>query len=103
MLVRVAELAKPAFQLRRGEEGVSMFEVDAVQPPLTESEILSSIRPGNQAVTRSGAEIAAKGLSLVTVLGAECLPPRLREAHREIRPGLGMTPAQSKAALKELE
>ena len=50
MLVRVAAPGRPAFQLRKGEEGISVFDMGAVDPPLTEGEILSAFRPGGVAV-----------------------------------------------------
>jgi hypothetical protein len=87
MVVRVAEPGRPAFQLRKGEEGLSVFVLERVNPPLTESEVLESFRAGSQIIVRSEAEIEAKGLSLGSILGAEPLPQSLREAHAEIRPG----------------
>jgi hypothetical protein len=102
-IVRVSVPGLPAFQLRKGEEGVSVFDPAAVDPPLTEEEILGSFRPGSQAVLRPVADIEAKGLQVVPVEGAETLPDRLRPAHQEIRPGAGMTRPEFKAALKELE
>jgi 2-iminoacetate synthase ThiH len=68
-----------------------------------ESEVLNSFRPGSQTIVRSVDEIEQKGLQVVPVLGAEPLPERLRQAHAEIRPGPGMTRAQFKQILKELE
>lgn len=103
MLVRVTEEGRPAFQLRRGEEGISVFDLNAVQPPLTEAEILQGFRTGSQVVLCSAAEIEAKGLRVVPVPGTEPLPQRLREAHAEIRPGPAMTRSQFKQVLKELE
>jgi hypothetical protein len=103
MVVRVTEADRPAFQLRKGEEGISVFDLEAVSPPMTEGEVLKSFRPGSQTVIRAVAEIEAKGLRVVPLPGAEPLPQRLREAHAEIRPGPGMTRAQFKQALKELE
>ena len=103
MVVRIAEPGRPAFQLRKGEEGVSVFDLDGVQPPLTANEILDRFRSGSVPVSRSLAEIEAKGLHVVSVLGAETLPPRLREAHCEIRPGPGMNRVEFKKALMELE
>jgi hypothetical protein len=47
MAVRVTEPGRPAFQLRKGEEGLSVFDPAAVQPPLTESEILDAFRLGS--------------------------------------------------------
>ena len=103
MVVRVGEPGRPAFQLRKGEEGLSVFDLPAVNPPLTEVEILGSFRPGSQAIARSVDEIEAKGLIVVPLLGAEPLPQRLQQAHVEIRPGPGMSRAQFKQALQELE
>jgi hypothetical protein len=103
MVVRVAVPGRPAFQLRKGEEGLSVFDPDAVDPPLTEAEVLSCFRPGSWAIVRSESEIAERGLIVVPVPGAAPLPPRLRNAHAEIRPGPGMTRDQFKQALKGLE
>jgi hypothetical protein len=103
MVVRVAETGHPAFQLRKGEEGLSVFDVEAVNPPLTEIEILDGFRPGSQAVARSVAEIESKGLRVVPIPGASTLPQRLRDAHAEIRPAPGMERGRFKQALKELE
>jgi hypothetical protein len=103
MVVRVTEPGRPAFQLKKGEEGLSLFDPDAVQPPLTETEILDAFRPGSILVFREASEIEAKGLQVVPILGVESLPLRLREAHVEIRAGAAMTRAQFKQALKGLE
>lgn len=103
MVVRVAEPGKPAFQLRKGEEGLSVFDPQAVEPPLTEAEILASFRSGSQAIVRSVAEIEQTGLQVVPISGAEPLPERLRKAHAEIRPGPGMTRGQFKQAVRERE
>ena len=103
MLVRVAEPGKPAFHLRKGEEGLSAFVLEAVNPPLTDTEILDRFRVGSVGLRRSEAEVLAKGLLVVPIPGAGPLPPRLREAHVEIRPGPVMTRALFKQALKELE
>jgi hypothetical protein len=103
MLVRVAEPGRPGFQLRKGEEGLSVFDLDGVNPPLTDAEVLDSFRPGSQVIGRTQAEVEAKGLQVIPIPGHEPLPQRLRDAHREIRPGSGMTRAQFKQALKELE
>jgi hypothetical protein len=103
MIFRVVEQGKPVFQLRKGEEGISVFDPGVVAPPLTEIEILGTFRPGSAVVSRSQAEIEAKGLLLIPLPGAGFFPPRLRSAHAEIRPGPGMTRSQFKIALKELE
>jgi hypothetical protein len=103
MVVRVTEPGRAAFQLRKGEEGLSLIDLGAVHPPLTESEILDAFRPGSVLVAKEVAEIEARGLQVVSILGAEALPPRLREAHVEIRAGSAMTRAEFKQALRELE
>lgn len=102
-IVRVAEVGKPAFVLRKGEEGLSVFDPDAVQPPLSEQEILGSFRTGSQVLVRTAADIVAKDLQIVPVEGAQNLPERLRQAHREIRPGPAMTRTAFKQKLRELE
>ena len=42
IVVRVGVSNAPAFQLWKGEEGLSVFDPIGVDPPLTESEILES-------------------------------------------------------------
>ena len=103
MILRVAEIGRPAFQLRRGEEGISVFDSEAVDPPLTDAELLNCFRPGSILVSKSLAEIQAKGLIVVALPGAATLPPRLQAAHAEIRPGTGMNRPLFKQALKDLE
>ena len=103
MILRVSEPARPAFQLRKGEKGLSVFDSESLQPPLTEEEVLLAFRPGSLAVIRSRLEIEAKGLILVRIEGGESLPERVREAHFEIRPGATMTRGQFKSILQELE
>lgn len=103
MVVRVAEVGKAAFLLRKGEEGLSVFDPDAAAPALTSDEILAAFRPGCQLIVRSAADIEAKGLQVVVLEGAAILPPRLRQAHREIRAGSQMSRAAFKKVLRELE
>jgi hypothetical protein len=103
MIVRVTEPGRPAFQLRKGEEGISVFDLDAVSPALIETEILDCFRAGSLLVSRSLLEIEGKGLAVIPVLGAEPLPARRRMAHAEIRSVPGMSRAEFKQALKELE
>jgi|1186.fasta_scaffold337438_2 hypothetical protein len=102
-VVRVGEPGQPCFQIRPGEEGLSVFDPDAIQPPLEEDEILQSFRPSSIVVVRSVIAVQAAGLDIEPVPGAEALPPRLQQAHREIRPRAGMTRKQFKQALKGLE
>lgn len=103
VVARVGSPDAPAFQLRKGEEGLSVFDPDGVEPQLTEDEILDAFRSGSVVVYRTVDEINGSGLALVPTEGAEVLPGRLRAAHREIRPGPGMTRAAFKVALRKLE
>ena len=103
MVIRVAELGRPAFQLRKGEERLSVFLLGAVDPPLDEAEVLGSFRQGSFAVIRSIAEIEGKGLRVVSDPGPESLPARLQSSHAVILPGPEMTRSVFKQALKELE
>jgi hypothetical protein len=93
----------PGISAQEGEEGLSVFRPDSVDPPLDEAEILGSFRPGSIAVVRSVDEIEAKGLTLVSELGSDSLPARLQTSHALILPGLEMTRSEFKQALKELE
>jgi hypothetical protein len=102
-LARVGEPGLPFFRLRPGEEGVSVFDMESVEPPLTEDEILAGFRPGSSLVIRSGEVVVTAGLQVVGTPGAESLPTRLKVAHSEIRPGPGMTRRQFKDALRSLE
>lgn len=103
MFIRVTEAGRPGFQLRKNEEGLSVFDTDAVDPPLTGEEILDAFRSESQLISRSRQEIEAKGLTIVPIPGSTSLPLRLREAHAEIRRGVTMTRGQFKKALQELE
>src|SRR2546422_358982 len=99
MIVRVTELGRAAFQLRKGEEGLSIFDTDAVDPPLSDAEVLDNFRVGSRLVSRSRTEIESKGLQVVPMTGVGPLPARLCEAHAEIRPGPSMTRPEFKRAL----
>lgn len=103
VVVRVGSAGQPAFQLRRGEEGLSVFDPDAVDPPLTEDELLDAFRPGSVLLYRTADQITALGLEVVPTDGADTLPLRLRLVHAEIRPGRGMARPAYKTALKGLE
>src|SRR5437867_2821398 len=103
VVFRVVTPGQPAFRLRKREEGISVFDPSAVDPPLAETEILDCFRPGCEIVECSVAAIEQHGMQLVAVEGANVLPGRLRQAHREIRPGPQMSRAQFKTALQELE
>jgi hypothetical protein len=102
-VIRVFTPGLPAFQLRAGEEGISVFDPDAVFPPLQEDEIINSFRAGSRSVVRTIEDLVSRGLEVVPVEGADVLPDRLRQAHREIRPNRAMIRADFKKVLKELE
>lgn len=103
VVARVGTPGQPAFQLRKGEQGLSVFDPTAVDPPLTEDELLDAFRPGSVVLYRPASQVLALGLAVVPTEGAESLPDRLRAAHREVAPGPGMPRPAFKAALKELE
>lgn len=103
VVARVGTLGHPAFQLRKGEEGLSVFDPAAVDPPLTDEEILDAFRPGSVVVYRTVEQITALGLEIIPTEAAETLPLRLRMAHREIRPKPGMSRPAFKTVLKDLE
>ena len=103
IVIRVITPGRPAFQLQKGEAGLSVFDLTGVSPPLTDPEILRSFRPGSITVARTIGEIESAGLSVVATPGDPRLPVRLQQAHAEIVPGAGMTRGQFKTALKGLE
>jgi hypothetical protein len=103
VVLRVASPGLPAFQLRKGEEGISVFVPNAVEPPLTHDEVLDAFRPGSYILERTSEEIEKLGLLLIEMLGHESLPDRLRTAHHEIMPSSDMDRRTFKAALSNLE
>lgn len=102
MLIRVAQSGRPAFQLRPGEVGLSVFQTDGVEPELTEGEILSAFRKDSIAIALNPQVVHECGLQIVEVAGAPVLPERLRYTHREIRPVSGMSRSEFKLALTRL-
>lgn len=74
-VVRVCMPGQPAFQLRKGEEGISAFDPDAVDPPLTENEILDCFAsraptaspPGDSARCRDDARAVQEGFASFSV------------------------------------
>lgn len=102
-VIRVCEANRPAFQLRAGELGISVFDSEAVDPPLTEPEILEAFRPGSITIIRTEDEIQNLRLELVPVDGHVDLPTRLTQAHHEIRPPSTMARGEFKKLLRELE
>jgi len=103
VIIRVGTPGSPAFQLRKGEEGLSVFDPLGVDPPLAEGEILNAFREGSILVVRSVEAVFAAGLRIELMAGAGGLPDRLRTAHLELRPGPGMSRPAFKHALKGLE
>lgn len=103
VVIRIGSPGAVAFQLRKGEEGLSVFDPIAVEPPLSDEEILDAFRPGSILVYRTVEQITSLGLTILATDGFESLPQRLRMAHREIMPAPPMSRSQFKAALKELE
>jgi hypothetical protein len=102
VLIRVALPGRPAFQLRPGEMGISLFDTNGVEPELTEDEVLSAFRSDSCAVILSPLQIADCRLQITEVAGGPALPERMRTCHREIRPEPGMTRNEFKQALKRL-
>ena len=96
---RVYQPGKPLFQLRQGEEGISLFDAEQV----TEADILPSFRDGSLVATVEVATIESFGLNVVPTPGDPGLPELLRDNHLDILPGDGMTRHQFKAALKALD
>ena len=103
VVARVAIPDHPAFQLRKGEIGLSVFELAAVEPPISEDELLESFRSESIVVYRTIERVVALGLLIAEIEGTETLSERLRDAHREIVPNPTMTRTQFKAAHKLLE
>lgn len=96
---RVFEEGKPKFQLKKGEEGLSVFDADKI----LEQEILPTFRPGSRLTTQQRQFIETFGLKIEQTPGDLSLPQKLQENHWEIRPGDEMTRNQFKTALKMLE
>ena len=103
MIKRVTHPDRPAFQLRKGEEGLSVFVREAVDPPLADEEILAAFRADNIVVSRLESMVEEQGLQLVPSSGSEKLPERLRDSHYEIRAGMNQDRATFKKALTSLE
>lgn len=96
---RVFEEDKPKFQLRKGEEGLSVFDADT----LPEDEILANFRPGSRLTTQPVRVVESFGLKIQKTRGDENLPQSLQQNHWEIRPGDTMTRKQFKVALNAFE
>jgi hypothetical protein len=96
---RVYEHGKPQFQLRSGEEGISVFDAEVLRP----EQILPAFRAGSAITARQKQAITALGLVLVKTPGAAFLPTALQENHWEIQRGPAMTRNQFKKSLKLLD
>ena len=96
---RVYNAGKPRFQLRPGEEAISVFDAEKVTP----ADILPSFREGSLIATNEISTIESFGLIVVHTPGDPKLPQLLQDNHMDIRPGDGMTRTQFKAALRALE
>jgi hypothetical protein len=103
VLIRVAQPGRPAFQLRPGQQGISVFDENGVDPPLTANEIFELFRSGSVLIRVSRASIAASGLIIEAVAGVPPLTDRLCLAHRENRPAAGVTRGEFKQLLRKLE
>ncbi len=103
VVVRVATPGQPSFQLRKGELGISVFDLNGVDPPLTEEEILAPFRDGSVVVYRTLDQIAVAGLIVIETPGADAIPQRLQQAHREITSPPTASRGEFKSALKRLE
>jgi hypothetical protein len=96
---RIYEDGKPKFQLRKGEEGLSVFDADKIK----EADILPNFRPESMVTTQQRKLIESFGLRIEKTPGDPNLPQLLQDNHWEIRPGDNMTRHQFKVALKDLE
>ncbi len=96
---RVVEPGKPRFQLRQGEEGLSVFDAGKVRP----EDVLPAFRPGSSVIAIEAEWLESFGLQVVKTPGESRLPELLQDNHAIICPGTGMTRKQFKQALKTLE
>lgn len=99
LVKRVYENGKPQYQLRHGEEGLSIFDAQ-----ISDVSILVKFRAGAKIDLKSVNEIESKGLKVVQTHG-DCehlQDDELEDNHWEIRPQPGMTRSQFKAVLKTL-
>jgi hypothetical protein len=96
---RVVEPGKPQFQLKKGEQGISVFDASKVKP----DDILPNFRPTSQVVKKPVTEIENLNLTVKSTPGDPKLPKILQDAHMEIQPGFQMNRNQFKLNLKLLE
>ena len=96
---RVVTPGKPQFQLRKGEEGLSVFDASKVTP----EQVVPHFREGSGVTTKTVGEIESHGLKVEQTPGHPDLPQHLKDAHMEIRKSESMTRDQFKQAIKKLE
>ncbi len=96
---RVITPGKPQFQLRKGEEGLSVFDASKVST----EDVLPHFREGSQTVTKPFSEIESHGLTVQKTPGDPSLPQHLQDAHMEITKPTSMSRDQFKQAIKKLE
>lgn len=101
-LSRIATPDKKAFELRKGEKGISVFHQKGVDPHISDEELLRGFKTGSQIVKITTKELRDWGLTVEWVEGDAKLPENLREAHYEIRPGEGMNREAFKKIIKDL-
>lgn|GEM_PF-2755703 len=96
---RVYENGHPKYQLRQGEEGLSIFDAK-----ISDADILGKFRTGNKIEMKSIDEIESKDLRVLQTHG-DCVHfqnDELEDNHWEIRPGPDMNRSQFKVVLKTL-
>lgn len=101
-LSRIATPGKKAFELRQGENGISVFHQKGVDPNISDEGLLENFREGSHIVKISYNDLIEMGFTVVWVEGDEDLPQNLRDAHYEIRPGAEMNRNAFKKKIKEL-
>jgi hypothetical protein len=72
VVVHVITPGRPAFQLVKGEPGLSVFDPNAIEPTLTTQEILESFREGSEIVTVAATAMEDLGLHLAMVRQGIC-------------------------------
>jgi len=89
----------PQYQLRQGEEGLSIFDAK-----ISDADILGKFRSGSMIEIKRTDEIESKGLIVLQTHGdcAHFQNDELEDNHCEIRPGPGMNRSQFKVTLKTL-
>lgn len=99
LVKRVYEVGYPQYQLRQGEEGLSVFDAK-----ISDADILGKFRLGSMIAVKSTQEIENNGLLVVQTHGdcAHLQNDELEDNHWEIRPSPEMSRGQFKVALRTL-